>query len=277
MVSHWIGYLLLGLIGGLSEILPVSASANDTMIRLAFGLPEDCGIFRFLIRIGGLAALLLQCGRRIAHMVRQMRMMRLPARRRKLTDTKAVRDARVILGTLIPMIAVSVVCKTYSGYFESLPAMTGMLVLTGILIYIPQHFPSGNRDSRGMARVDGFLLGIAGGVASLPGMSAMGTILCAGLLRGCDREYILELSLLIMIPVMVVLTVFDLLAMILAAFAGISVMVLLAAFLAGIMAFAGCYAAISVLRYLAVRVGFSGFAYYSWGLAMLTFILYLMT
>ncbi len=278
MISDWLGYILLGLIGGLSEILPVSATGNTSLLRQLFGLQDDGRLIGFFIRIGCIGAIFVQCGSRMVHIYRQLENARLPVRRRRrMLDANALRDGRVLMGALLPMIVISVVCSIYEHHFQGLMPMAGLLVLTGILVYIPQHLPGGNRSSRGMARVDGLLLGIAAGLGGLPGMSSMGAMLFAGLLRGCDREYILELSLMLCVPTLAVGGILELLGLIMAGFAGTTFILVLFGILAAGLAFAAAYMAISVLRYLAVRAGFSGFAFISWGLAMFSFILYLMT
>ncbi len=278
MVSDWLGYMVLGLIMGLSEVLPVSATANESLLKMLLGLEDTSIWIGLMIRLACMIAIFVQCAPKMLRIYRQWRIARLPQRRRKrMTDPKVVGDGRLLFGAVLPMTAVTVLCRIYADRFQGLLPLTGLLVLTGIFVYIPQHFPGGNRDSKGMAALDSLLLGIAGGVGSLPGMSAMGSMLCVGLLRGCDREYILEMALMLSIPVLAVLIAMDLLALVIAGFAGISLELVLIGLLAAAAAFGGCYGAVAILRYLAVRVGFSGFSYYSWGIAMFSFILYLMT
>ena len=60
-----------------------------------------------------------------------------------------------------------------------------------------------------------------------------------------------------------------------AAAATLSFISFLCCITAALMSFIGAYLGICMIRFIAVRVGYSGFAYYSWGLALLTFILYL--
>ncbi len=278
MVSEWIAYIVLGLVGGFSEVLPVSATAHDYLIRLFFGLKDDGALVGMLIKLACMGAIFAQCSQRMVHIYRQLKIARLPARRRKrMADVSAVRDGRILTGALLPMLAVSLLCSFYADRFLRLLPMAGTLVLSGILVYIPQHFPAGNRQSRGMSRLDSLLLGLAAGVGCLPGMSSVGSMLCTGLLRGCDREYILEMILILVFSSLGVLVALDLFALAMAGFVGITLTLMLQGILAAAAAFAASYCAVSILRYLAVRVGFSGFGYYSFGLAMLSFILYLMT
>lgn len=278
MIPDLIGYILLGLIGGFSEFVPVSASANQYLFSTFFGLDDGIELVSAMIHIGCMVTIFMKFGRRIGHLYRQMRIATMPARRRKRQpDGYAVLDSRVIMGSWIPMAVSLVLSKIYATKFYSLPILTAVLILTGILVYIPQHFPGGNRESRGMSRMDGWLFGLASGLAVLPGMSRLGGILCVGLLRGCERRYILDMAYIICVPALAAMAALEILSIVLSGFMGITLLTLLGGILAGLAAFAASYGAVSFMQYLSVRAGFSNFAFYSWGLAMLTFILYLMT
>lgn len=86
----------------------------------------------------------------------------------------------------------------------------------------------------------------------------------------------LDMALLILLPLLAGSMVVDVFALIFAGFAGLSMKVLLGCVLAGAASFGGSVGAILTMRYLAVKTGFSGFAFYSWGLGLFSFILYLM-
>ncbi len=278
MIPDLIGYILLGLFGGLSEMMPISASANFYLFATLLGIEQGSGLVDLTVHIACFAALILCCGKRIAHLNREMRIVRTPARRRKRQpDMAAVLDARVISSSVLTMAVPMVLGSLYIDYFQSLPVITVLLAVAGVLIYIPQHFPGGNRESRGMSKFDGWFYGAVAGLSVLPGMSRLSGILCGGLLRGCDRKYILEIAFMVSVPFMLMMILLELLALVFSGFSALNGIVVLGSLLAGLAAFAGSCAGISFMRFLAVRAGFSGFAFYSWGMAMLTFILYLMT
>ena len=85
------------------------------------------------------------------------------------------------------------------------------------------------------------------------------------------------LALLLSIPALVLLLIFDVIGAFTAGLAGITFLVILQCILAAAAAWFGASAAIMLLRFLSVKTGFSGFAYYSWGVALFTFILFLTT
>jgi undecaprenyl pyrophosphate phosphatase UppP len=106
----------------------------------------------------------------------------------------------------------------------------------------------------------------------IPGISRITGITAVGQLRRCDRRYILDIGLILCIPALIVLIVFDFIALFTAGGAAVGFLTCLLALLT---AFVGGYLGITFIRFLAVKVGFSGFAYYSWGAALFAFILYL--
>ncbi len=278
VIPELIGYTVLGLISGFSELLPVSASGNARLFTQMLGLDGSADFVRLFIRIGTLAALILRMSKQLGHLYRENRLARIPVkRRRRSPDIYAVLDGRVIAGAMLPMAVGLVLCWLFRSRLAGMPLAVIGLAVSGLMVYIPQFFPGGNRDSRGMSRLDGWLLGLASGLAVLTGLSRIGGILCVGQLRGCDSKYILDMGLMLSVPTLALLVILDVLSVIMAGFAAVSFVTVLGAVLAASAAFAACYGAISIARHLAVGAGFTAFAYVNWGLAMFGFILYLMT
>ena len=95
----------------------------------------------------------------------------------------------------------------------------------------------------------------------------------AGSLQGGERKFILDLCLLLCIPALLIGSVFS--GIDFFSLSGIVFSVLIRYIVAGLAAFAGSCGAIVIMRFMAFRTGFTGFAYYNWGLALFTFIIYL--
>ena len=114
---------------------------------------------------------------------------------------------------------------------------------------------------------DGILIGLSGALGVIPGMSCMGAMLSTASMRGVDKGYALSFALLLQLPVMAVIFVFEAIAL-RTGVEMISLMVLLKYALTMAAAYLGCTAAVSVMRALAAKACFSGFAYYCWGAAL---------
>ncbi len=278
MLPDILCYIVLGLITGLSEFLPVSASGHERFVLNLLGLDSYTFFIKLCVYLGCLAAVLLRCGKRLTHIHREQRIASLPAKRRKRqADTIAVLDGRLFKTALTPMILGMLLCHLFRQRMESPLLLSGMLFVTGLLAYVPQFFPGGNRESRGMSTLDGFLMGLCGSAAMIPGLSRMGAMVSVGQLRLWDRRYAVDMALLLSVPAMVMMVLLCAVSAVTVGPLGLSFPVLLGAVLAGGAAFAGSWGAITLVRYLAVRLGFSHFSYFSFGLAMLQFVLYLMT
>ncbi len=270
---NWLQGLVYGIVTGLTEFLPVSAAGHQRLLLLLTG-GESSPLVDLLARLGGLAALVLSCWPQLSRLRRERRVAALPARRRRRQpDIRALQDMRFLKTALVPLLLGFALYPWTMGA-DGLWLTALLLAVNGILLYLPPYFPSGNKNSRSVSGLDAAICGLSGVLGVLPGMSRLTGIVTAGQLRGCSRDYILDMGLMLSIPALAAVCIFDFVALITAG--AVTGALVLAGFLALLTAFAGAYFGIQFLRFLAVRVGFSGFAYYSWGAALFTFILYLM-
>ncbi len=273
---EFLGYLIYGMISGFTEFLPVSTSASDYLICCLAGGEQLPALLLFMVHLGCFAAVLLRCGKRLLYIYRQMKIAATPPRRRKRhPDMTAATDGKLLRLAVFPMIAEMVLLFIFRSRFQSLPTVVISLVLTGTAIYLPQFVYGGNREGRGLGPLDAFVAGLAAGLSLFPGMSRTAAVLSIGQLRGCERKYIYDMLLMLSAPAMLVLLIADLVFLFTGGFAGITLLTAAAAVLAGLLSFASAFAAAALMKYLAVKAGFSGFAFLSWGAAMFAFILYL--
>ena len=157
---------------------------------------------------------------------------------------------------------------------ERLWILALLLIVNGIILYLPQHLPGANKGAQSMSSLDGLLIGIAAGAGVVPGISRMGTAISAALVRGADRRFAVELALLLSVPALILLVIFEGIGAVMLGVT-LTAMTVLTMVTAGASAFVAAYFGIIFLRFLAFRVGFSSFSYYCWGAAMLTTIIYL--
>lgn len=269
--------ILYGLVAGFSQYTPVSASAHQALFPMLLKLDSWSPLLNLFVHGGTLGALLLLYWQQINHLYLEMRLASLPPRRRKRPpDMEAVLDARVLMTAAVPALIGALLSLFLSGRPAGLLPLALLLLAGGVAVYLPDYLPGGNRRTRQMWPLEGVLLGLCAGCSVIPGISAMGLMLALGLLRKCDRRYILDMSLFICGIFLGGRVVTDLIGIVLSGFAGFSAGNLLACLLAGGAAFGGGIGAILTMRFLAVKTGFSGFAFYSWGLSLFSFILYLM-
>ena len=126
-----------------------------------------------------------------------------------------------------------------------------------------------------MSRWDALLIGLGSALAILPGISRVGAAVTVATSRGADRQRALDWALLLSIPAVAVLLLLDFIAAIGNGFGIAGITDLLKYLIAAAGAGCGTYLGIMLMRFLSVKSGVSGFAYYSWGVALFSGILYL--
>lgn len=274
---NWLVYLFYGFISGLGELMPVSTGAHDYFLNLMTSFDTSQPLLRLSVHAATLAALLVFCRHRTAHIYRELHIAAQPARRRKRQpDLVAVLDGRVVLTMLVPAALGVLFTSLIRKHFDSLPMVVILLLLSGILIYVPHYLPGANRDSRHLSRLEALVLGICAGLSAFPGVSRLGAVISTGALQGCSRTYLLDIAFLLLIPVLALTLVLDLLALLFGGMAAVTLLVFFHCILAAAAAFGGACLAITVMRYLSVNMGYTAFSYYNWGLCAFGFILYLM-
>ena len=269
-------YILYGFLAGLGELLPVSSTAHGYLIQLMSQFDTFAPALLLSVHFACFMAVCVYNRRRIGHIRRELKIASLPANKRKRQpDMVAVLDAKVILTALIPLLIGVGLSSLAFRKLGTLPAISLLLLIGGVVLYIPQYLPGANKDSRSLSRKDALMLGISGAVGVIPGISRIGTIISVGLMKGCDRGYILDIALLASLPVLLGLMIVDCVAIAMAP-AAIGLMMLLYCLLAAAAAFGGAWLAMVIMRFLSVKSNFYGFAYYNWGLALFSFLVYLM-
>ena len=94
-------------------------------------------------------------------------------------------------------------------------------------------------------------------------------------MRGVDRNHALNWAFLLSVPALLLFMFFDIVNLFTIPLGAVSFVSVLLYFVSAIAAYCGGYLSVLMMRYLAVHTGYAGFAYYSWGAAMFTFVLYL--
>lgn len=277
MYFGWIESLLIGITTGLTEILPVSAQAHSRILVKFIGKGNIPALMQLFVHLAVLAALYFSCQVHIIKMVRAKKMSRIPKRKRKRPlDTRSMMDFSLWQTMLLPVILMLLICRRMENLSSNMIIMATFLFLNGLLLYIPQFLPSSNKDCRSLSRVEGLLMGLGGALFSIPGFSGMGAALSVASVIGVEKKYGLNMILLMDMGILAGKVIYDLMDLFSAGVAGFGITGLMYCILAAVAAFLCAFFAIRFLRTLAENNGYGGFAYYSWGLALFTFVLTLM-
>lgn len=268
MNMSWLESIIYGLISGMSEFLPISSKAHQELAMLLFGVSQNDPVRDFVVHIALIFALYYAC----TPMFQQIR--RAPRGSYQYT-TRQIVDKRFTRGSTLPMlIGLIVLWYAVRDIEGNLLIYSGMLLLNGILLYLPGRMLQGNKNARSMSQLDSVVFGLVGGLGSITGMSRVGCQTGLAIARGADRQQALNWTLSLSMPALAALAFLDILQIFSAGnvpfWASFFTYILSAA-----GSFAGGYCAIKLAQLVMARVGFFGFAYYSWGAALLSFLLYL--
>ncbi len=274
MTLGWLESLLYGLISGFAEFLPVSADAHRALyLKLSGG--SDDSLMRLMVHAGALLALLISCAPHMSKLNRERRIAAMsPKRRRREPDEKRLMDIRLLKSAGWVLILGFCAMFFTKGVQGSMWILAITMMVNGIFLYYPRLLPSANKDGQTLRRSDQVMMGLGAGLGFIPGFSRVGLMTSFGQMRGAQRRYALDMALLLSIPALAALMIFDIIGLF-SALGTLGMTGILKCMLAGLASFGSAWTGIITVRFLSVRTGFYGFAYFCWGTALFSFILYL--
>ncbi len=190
-MSWWEG-LVLGLIQGLTEYLPVSSSGHLTIGAAIFGLQgEENLAFTVTVHVATVLSTIVVLWREIVWLFRDLF---------KFTWNAGTKYVVNILISMIPIGIVGVFFKDeVEAIFGSGLLVVGIcLLVTAVLLAFAYFAKPRPKDDISMR--DAFIIGLSQAVAVLPGLSRSGTTIATGLLLGNNKEKLAQFSFLMVIP-----------------------------------------------------------------------------
>lgn len=239
----WEEALILGLLQGLTEYLPVSSSGHLAIGSALFGINgEDNLSFTIMVHVATVMSTLFVLWSEISWILRGL------VRMEKNDET---RYALNIIVSMIPVGIVGIFLKDYvEEVFGSGLLIVGcMLLLTALLLIFSYYARPRQKDHISMR--DAFIIGVAQAVAVMPGLSRSGATIATGLLLGNKKETLAQFSFIMVIPPILGEALLDLMKGLSgeATFGGIGTLPLVVGFLAAFVSgCAACKWMISIVR-----------------------------
>ena len=271
----YISAIFLGLIQGLAEFLPISSSGHLAFFQEVVAVldaGEESMFFDVLLHLGTLVAVFVAYWAEIKALI--LEFFTMVGVRKLPQGQKPDRLSRrmilfIILGTL-PLFAVLPVKDFVEGLYSN-PMFIGCAFLgTGLILFLSDRLNRGNKDLKNASILDVLLVGCGQALATVPGISRSGTTISVGLARGFSREFAVKYSFLLSIPAVLGANILSLID---AVGEGID-WSQMPMYLAGVAtAMISGYLAIRLLKYISRKSSFGGFAYYCWGIGLVTLIL----
>lgn len=189
--------LLLGVVQGLTEFLPVSSSGHLAVLKHVFGRGEVPILFDVLLHISTLAVVVMVFRARIGAVLMSLGRWA----RRRWTAEQDGENLRIVRLGVLATVVTGVLGVAISGLEPGRsPTLVGILFVVTAGILAATRRAAGNRGYREMGAGRALLAGFAQGLGVFPGISRAGITISAGLLSGVARREAAEFSFLISIP-----------------------------------------------------------------------------
>lgn len=268
--------ILLGLIQGIAEFLPISSSGHLALFQNILGLADvehDHMFFDVLLHLGTLAAVFAAYWGEIKAIILEFLTM---VHIRKLSagqkaDGLSRRMIIFIIIATLPLFLVLPIKDHIEALFSNLLFIGFALLMTGLLLFLSDRFNRGNKTVKNATLLDIILVGCSQAVAVVPGLSRSGTTIAAGMARGFDRQFAVKFSFLMSIPAVLGANILSLIDAITEG--GIDVSLLPMYLVGVVIAAVSGYLSIRLLKYISTRGSFGGFSYYCWGAGLVALIL----
>ena len=201
--------IILGIVQGITEFLPVSSSGHLAIIQNIFHIQTDGGLFfDVMLHLGTLVAIFVVYRKDILRMIIynlksyiQNQRSYSALRYRKIVKNNYRKFVVLVLVSTIPTGIIGYIGKGMVEKASATLIVPGIcLILTSILLVVSEKTPNGKKIPKDISYGSGFLIGAAQGCATLPGLSRSGTTIAACLMSGYDRRFAVRYSFIMSIP-----------------------------------------------------------------------------
>ena len=266
---------VLGFLQGVAEFLPISSSGHLSLFQHFFGMEEPDSLFNILLHFATLIAVCVYYFQDVVEMIVEFfrgvaaLFSRTPSRGNPPEGRRLV--LLVIVGTL-PLFAVLPVESKIEMLGGSPVFVSCALLVTGCILFLSDRYGGGRKTAKNATIKDALLVGLAQGVATIPGLSRSGCTISAGMAMGFQRKFAVRYSFLLSLPAVFGATLLKVIKTIKAAeplAEGILPKYLLGMAVAGVVG----YFSIRLVDLLASKGKFGAFAWYCGGAGLLFLVL----
>lgn len=263
--------IILGIVQGLTEFLPVSSSAHLVFMTDILHLPQNVA-FDTILHLGTLVAVVGYFWRDIVKIIVSFISSLMDLIRGKFKEGLQEEPFKklswlLIIGTIPAGLAGILLQKQFEALFNSVFYVGIFLLITGFLLWGAERVKTGHKDVEDMTLKNAIVIGIFQAIAIAPGISRSGATISAGLFSGLNRELAARFSFLLSIPAILGAAVVQMKDI---SSYDVNSMVIIAGFLSA-MIFG--YLAIKLLLKIIKERTLMIFAYYCWIVGIITIVL----
>jgi len=184
--------IILGIIQGLTEFIPVSSSGHLALGHLFFGLEEEGLLFIVVVHVGTLVPVFVVFRKEIWALIKR----------------PFQKTTFLLITATIPAVIVGLLFENrIEQAFTTLQTLAIGFVITGVVLILSDRLRKGTKKESDITWLDAALIGIAQAVAVFPGISRSGSTITAALSRGISRDEAAKFVFLMSIPVILGATI----------------------------------------------------------------------
>lgn len=266
---NYITSVLMGILQGVAEFLPISSSGHLALFQHFFGAEnyeETQMFFTVLLHLGTLLSVFVYYWRDVLDLIREfflgIKDIFSHSQERKPTPPPARKLVLLIIVATLPLFLILPVKDAVEAAMNNAAFVSVALLATGFILFYSDRMAKGRKTAKNATLLDAVLVGLAQALGTLPGISRSGTTISAGLLRGFDRTFAVRFSFLMSMPAVLganILTLKDVIE------TGAIQLELLPVYLVGMVTAAVVgWLAIRLVNLLASKGKFGAFAWYCW-------------
>lgn len=189
--------LILGILQGICEFLPISSSGHLVLFSNIFGITDSLFV-SIVLHVATLLAILVVFKKEIFYMISH------PFSKESMNIVIAT-----IPTVLIVLILMPIINQSFTGSFLAVSFLISSILLVAVEYYSKRH-----KQSKEFTYKNAIIMGIAQGLAVFPGISRSGTTISAGLFSGGDKENCAKFSFLMSIPVIILSMILEIIKII---------------------------------------------------------------
>lgn len=195
--------IVLGIIQGLTEFLPISSSGHLALAQKMFGMPNAGFFLEALLHIGTLVAVFIAFRKLIAGLFKALFTMMGKIFRGKFSLKNAEPCERMLLMLIVSCLPlfVALIFKDKAEMLkDSLWAVGAALIVNSVILFVCDRLPDRKKDASNMGIGNSLAVGFMQAVAIIPGISRSGSTITAGVASGLDREFAAQYTFILSIP-----------------------------------------------------------------------------
>lgn len=204
----YLSAVLMGILQGVAEFLPISSSGHLALFQHFFGVEnyeETQMFFTVLLHLGTLISVFVYYWHDILDMIREFFLLLGSLFSRKGTHEirntpPARRMVLLIIVATLPLFGILPVKDYIESAMNNVTFVSVALIATGFILFFSDRMARGRKTARTATMTDALLVGCAQAFGTLPGISRSGSTISAGLLRGYDRNFAVRFSFLMSLP-----------------------------------------------------------------------------